>query len=331
MELNLWNNNQLLMEWLNKHSKNILKCDFDFDVANPSSNALIDTISEKMGIKRECIAVSAGISELISSILFSSLWMHVYIFEPEFGLYRRCIQNSMYKNNTTIISLHSVHTINKAVEQYKTENEDLLCVSSPNWFSGERLNYNEIIDLLDSFHGTVVIDESYVDYANIPDELTRLAETHDRLILLRSFSKGWFVSGLRIGYMVSKAYAEYFRNEIIVPHSVSTPSMRIIQDLLKDKKLMGCFQATRNDVIKTREYLKGELMNLEGCRCFQSESNFLTILLDKKFEDKKGDLSELFGVKIMDVQMYDELSIKYWISNMDNAAKMVEFMKKIVQ
>lgn len=328
MELNLWNSNQILLEWLEKHSRTILKCDFDFDIANPSSNSLIDTISEKMKIKRECIALSAGISELISSILSASLWKQVYVFNPEFGLYMRCIRNSMYKNRTTFINMQSVHTLSKSIEQYETNPDDLLCISSPNWYSGERMTYKEIITLLNSFHGTIAIDEAYVDYANEPAALTQLAETHDRVILLRSFSKGWFVSGLRIGYMISKNFAERFRNEIIAPHSVSTPSMRIIQDLLNDEYLMRCFRTTRNDVIKTREYLKSELKPLEGCTCFQSEANFLTMLLDKKYEEEKNALSQVFGVKIMDTQMCGKMSLKYWISNMENAVKLVELMKK---
>ena len=52
MELNLWNSNQILQEWLGKHCRTVLKCDFEFDVANPSSNSLIDTISEKFKIKK---------------------------------------------------------------------------------------------------------------------------------------------------------------------------------------------------------------------------------------------------------------------------------------
>lgn len=45
---------------------------------------------------------------------------------------------------------------------------------------------------------------------------------------IRSLSKGWFVSGLRIGFMISKGYAEEFRDDIIMAHSVSMPSIRVI-------------------------------------------------------------------------------------------------------
>lgn len=328
MELNLWNSNQILQEWLGKHCRTVLKCDFEFDVANPSSNSLIDTISEKFKIKKECIALSAGISELIYSIFSAPLWEKVYIFNPEFGLYKRSVRNSMYINRTIFINMQSIHALSELVEQYETNPGDLLCISSPNWYSGERMNCQEIIRLLDSFHGTIVIDEAYVDYTNEPAALIELAETNDRVILLRSFSKGWFVSGLRVGYMVSKKYAEQFKSEIIAPHSISTPSMRIVQNLLNDEYLMNCFRATRNDVIKIREYLKRELRDVEGCVCFQSESNFLTILIDERFKGEKDTFPQLFGVKIMDIQMNGKTSLKYWISNMENAEKLVELLKR---
>ena len=329
MELNLWNSNQLLQEWLNKHSQNVLKCDFDFDVVNPSSNSLIDTISEKLGVERNCIALSAGISELIFSVFSAPLWNNVYTFTPEFGLYLKCIRNSMYKNAVKIIEMQSVHTLDKLLEEHETTQDDLLCISSPNWFSGERMTYEEILDLLCVFQGTIVIDEAYVNYADEPDMLTRLAETNDRIILFRSFSKGWFVSGLRIGYMISRKYAPKFRDEIILPHSVSTPSMRIAQNLLNDSYLMRCFRATRNDVINTREYLKAELKDLDGCTCFQSESNFLTMLLDDTFEQNKEKLAKAFGAKVMDTVMDGRMSLKYWISSMENAENMVRLLKSI--
>lgn len=329
MELNLWNTNHLLQEWLEKHAKNVLKCDFDFDVVNPSSNELIDTISEKFGIERDYIALSAGISELIFSIFSAPLWENVYIFHPEFGLYAKCIQHSMYKEKVTIMNLESVHMIDHLIEIHQTTPNDLLCISSPNWFFGEKITYEEVEKLLGVFLGTVVIDEAYINYAEEPDTLIQLAETQERIILLRSFSKGWFVSGLRIGFMVSKGYAAKFRDEIIIPHSVSTPSMRVIRDLLNDPFLMKCFRATRNDVVNTREYLKTELDNMEGCTYYQSESNFLTILLDDRFEGRKEELSEAFGAKIMEIRMNGKLNLKYWISDKENAEEFVRMLKKI--
>ena len=329
MELNLWNSNHLLQKWLEKHAKNILKCDFDFDVVNPSSNELIEMISVAFGIERDCIALSAGISELISAIFSAPLWENVYIFHPEFGLYAKCIQHSMYKEKVTIMNVESVHTIDHLIENHQTTPKDLLCISSPNWFSGEKMTYEEVEELLRVFPGTIVIDEAYINYAEEPDALIQLAETQERIILLRSFSKGWFVSGLRIGFMISKGYAAKFRDEIIVPHSVSTPSMRVIQDLLKDSFLMKCFHTTRKDVVKTREYLKIELGNLGGCTCYQSEANFLTVLLDERYEGRKGKLSEAFGAKIMEIRMHGKLSVKYWISDKKNADEFVQILKEI--
>ena len=107
-----------------------------------------------------------------------------------------------------------MHQISEIVRKYETEKNDILCVSSPNWYSGERITYKEVVDLLERFHGVIVLDEAYVDYADSAELMLPLVEKNERLILLRSYSKGWFVSGLRVGFMISKKYGTVFRDRM---------------------------------------------------------------------------------------------------------------------
>lgn len=328
MELNLWNSNQLLQQWLEKHAKNILKCDFDFDVANPSKNYFIEAISKRLSVTKEYLAIGAGISELISSLFTVPLWKNVFIFNPEFGLYSRCINNSMYRNYVTIINNDNIHKVVEHIYEYSTNRDDLLCISSPNWYTGEKMKKEEIEMLLDKFNGVIVLDEAYVDYSELPEELIPLAENEERLILLRSFSKGWFASGLRVGFMISKGYSSFFREKIISPHSVSTPSMRIINCVLSDPYLMRCFEATRKDIVTTREYLKKELDSVLYCKYYQSQSNFLTVLFDPCYLNKRNGIEHEFGVKRMDIDTIKEISLKYWISDMKHATHFINSLKE---
>ena len=164
----------------------------------------------------------------------------------------------------------------------KLKKNDILCVSSPNWYSGERITYKEVVDLLERFHGVIVLDEAYVDYADSAELMLPLVEKNERLILLRSYSKGWFVSGLRVGFMISKKYGTVFRDSIIMPHSVSSSSLRLIAEMEKDVFIMKAFASTRKEVIRIREYLKCEIEKISSCECSKSQSNFLTVILYKR-------------------------------------------------
>ena len=324
MELNLWNSNTILKEWLIDHAGAILKCDFDFDVVNPSSNYLIKSISNRLNISEDYIAISAGISELISAIFSTSLWNNVYILDPEFGLYQKVLKNSWYRERTTVIKNSDVHQISEIVRKYETEKNDILCVSSPNWYSGERITYKEVVDLLERFHGVIVLDEAYVDYADSAELMLPLVEKNERLILLRSYSKGWFVSGLRVGFMISKKYGTVFRDSIIMPHSVSSSSLRLIAEMEKDVFIMKAFASTRKEVIRIREYLKCEIEKISSCECSKSQSNFLTVILYKR--SLSDILKNEFGVKVMSV-LDDRIIVKYWISDKENAEQFIRILK----
>ena len=324
MELNLWNSNTILKEWLIDHAGAILKCDFDFGVVNPSSNYLIKSISNRLNISEDYIAISAGISELISAIFSTSLWNNVYILEPEFGLYQKVLKNSWYRERTTVIKNSDVHQISEIVRKYETEKNDILCVSSPNWYSGERITYKEVVDLLERFHGVIVLDEAYVDYADSAELMLPLVEKNERLILLRSYSKGWFVSGLRVGFMISKKYGTVFRDSIIMPHSVSSSSLRLIAEMEKDVFIMKAFASTRKEVTRIREYLKCEIEKISSCECSKSQSNFLTVILYKR--SLSDILKNEFGVKVMSV-LDDRIIVRYWISDKENAEQFIRILK----
>lgn len=265
-----------------------------------------------------------GLSELISAIFSTSLWNNVYILEPEFGLYQKVLKNSWYRERTTVIKNSDVHQISEIVRKYETEKNDILCVSSPNWYSGERITYKEVVDLLERFHGVIVLDEAYVDYADSAELMLPLVEKNERLILLRSYSKGWFVSGLRVGFMISKKYGTVFRDSIIMPHSVSSSSLRLIAEMEKDVFIMKAFASTRKEVIRIREYLKCEIEKISSCECSKSQSNFLTVILYKR--SLSDILKNEFGVKVMSV-LDDRIIVKYWISDKENAEQFIRILK----
>ena len=261
---------------------------------------------------------------MISAIFSTSLWNNVYILEPEFGLYQKVLKNSWYRERTTVIKNSDVHQISEIVRKYETEKNDILCVSSPNWYSGERITYKEVVDLLERFHGVIVLDEAYVDYADSAELMLPLVEKNERLILLRSYSKGWFVSGLRVGFMISKKYGTVFRDSIIMPHSVSSSSLRLIAEMEKDVFIMKAFASTRKEVIRIREYLKCEIEKISSCECSKSQSNFLTVILYKR--SLSDILKNEFGVKVMSV-LDDRIIVKYWISDKENAEQFIRILK----
>ena len=83
----------------------------------------------------------------------------------------------------------------------------LLLVVNPHAPSGQLSRADAIEALLASFHGVLLVDEAYVDFVDpaLGHDLVPLLAKHDNLLLLRTFSKGYSLAGLRVGYGLGAA------------------------------------------------------------------------------------------------------------------------------
>ena len=80
----------------------------------------------------------------------------------------------------------------------------LTCVVNPHAPSGVLLDTAAIADLARRLSGVLLVDEAYVDFVDpaLGHDLAPLTREFDNLLLLRTFSKGYSLAGLRLGYLI---------------------------------------------------------------------------------------------------------------------------------
>jgi len=74
----------------------------------------------------------------------------------------------------------------------------LLYLCTPNNPTGNALDEATIESVIERFPGVVVLDEAYMEFSDTPGFIGR--HSHDRLLVLRTFSKAWGLAGIRTGY-----------------------------------------------------------------------------------------------------------------------------------
>ncbi|MEZ5558888.1 MAG: histidinol-phosphate transaminase [Pseudomonadales bacterium] len=83
----------------------------------------------------------------------------------------------------------------------------LACVVNPHAPSGTLLPAARIAAWAAEFEGVLLVDEAYADFVS-PDahyDLAPLIGAHPNLLVLRTFSKGYSLAGLRLGYLMGDA------------------------------------------------------------------------------------------------------------------------------
>jgi histidinol-phosphate aminotransferase len=153
----------------------------------------------------------------------------------------------------------------------------IVYICNPTTFSS-RVAHDAIVEILEATrkppNPIVVIDEAYYDCATHPftnKTVAGLIEKYDNLIVTRTFSKGFALAGLRIGYALSNRKTTEGFNKYFSPLGVNSlgyvGAMAAVADI-------GYYDKVRVDLEASKAYLSEEFTKL-GLTVFPSYANFM--------------------------------------------------------
>jgi histidinol-phosphate aminotransferase len=183
--------------------------------------------------------------------------------------YRKVLLNEDFSLNANLV-LEAIDDCTKVV---------FLC--SPNNPTGNLLNRNEMLKIINGFQGIVVIDEAYIDFASEPSWLNDL-DNYPNLIVLQTFSKAWGLAAVRCGMaFASEEILSYF-NKVKYPYNVNLLTQNFVEKELS-------YEERKKEWVKMlldeRDNLIQELKKLSIVKSvFPSDANFVLVkVTDAKF------------------------------------------------
>ena len=81
------------------------------------------------------------------------------------------------------------------------------CVVNPHAPSGTLYSIEQLSEIAQGLNGILLVDEAYVDFVDPTNNYSSipLINKHKNVLILRSFSKGYGLAGLRLGYLMGCA------------------------------------------------------------------------------------------------------------------------------
>jgi histidinol-phosphate aminotransferase len=97
------------------------------------------------------------------------------------------------------------YDVGRVIERLKAERPRIVLIASPNNPTGHSLSGEQLRALLEESGDTLLIlDEAYWGFSeNDSDRVSGLVDAHDRLLVLRTFSKFYALARARIGYALA--------------------------------------------------------------------------------------------------------------------------------
>ena len=246
---------------------------------DPRQGKLKDKLAGIMKLSPEQVFLGNGSDEAIDLLIrvFCTPGAdRIIIMDPSYGMYRVCADI----NDVTVdyAELNPDFSLNaeKILDRVKPSTK-LIFLCSPNNPTSNLLESSEILRVLESFPGMVIVDEAYIDFAGSEGLIPALAR-HSNLVILRTLSKAWAGAGIRLGMALGDPYVILLLSHVKYPYNVNLLTQEKAMEMLDDEKSK---KEWVDMILSERERLAGELEQLEIVKKIHpSDANFLLVQVD---------------------------------------------------
>jgi len=273
------------------------------------SGSLREKIAEVYGFNKENILVGAGASELLHLCLLSFIDQGDEVIIPEISFPPFELITILVRGETKFIPFNtSLDLEYQQVPNLIRPRTKVVVFCNPNNPTGKKLNGDEVEGLINKNQNQVIlIDEANIDFGG--DSLINLTKKYSNLLVIRSFSKGFGLAGLRVGFVVGSKELIYALKRRQTPFVVNVVAQKTALVALDD---LNFLKISREYCQKEREYLEKELSKLDWS-FIPSHSNYLLVNVTSRFKNSNEFVEKVnnLGVGVVDGDNFRGLGGKF--------------------
>ncbi len=197
----------------------------------------------------------------------------IIILPPTYGMY----EVSANINNVLVKKVPLTSTFQIQVEEVLkgiSDHTKIIFTCNPNNPTGTRILDEDILTLIKSFNGLVVVDEAYIDFSDKQSFISQISE-YNNLVILQTFSKAWGMAAARVGMLFADQEVVSILNKIKPPYNVNQLSQEAVLEALG--KVDHKNQMVKN-ILTQKIYLAQELHSLDIIEeIHPSDANFILV------------------------------------------------------
>jgi histidinol-phosphate aminotransferase len=244
---------------------------------DPYQNKLKERISEIKSIAKENIFIGNGSDEIIDltfRIFCNPGKDKALMFTPGYGMY----EVSANINDVEIIkeplNEHFQINIDNIKQTIVDPHLKSIFICSPNNPTGNLMNNEDVIFILENFKGIVFLDEAYIDFTE-EESFIHKVKQYNNLIVSQTLSKSWALAGSRIGTAFAHREIIDLLNKCKPPYNVSSINQDIAHTILKNEFE---FNKKIEFIINERKRMQKELTKIKSIqKIYPSDANFLFV------------------------------------------------------
>ncbi|MDP4184942.1 MAG: histidinol-phosphate transaminase, partial [Bacteroidota bacterium] len=246
---------------------------------DPRQSALKDQISTIKKVPAENIFLGNGSDEPIDLVYRAFCEPgrdRALAIAPTYGMYRVAADINNIGYDEVALNEDFTFSADKLLAAVSPETK-LIFLCSPNNPSANCLDRQEMLKVLRSFNGIVIVDEAYIDFCPQQSLLPLLSE-YPNLVIFQTFSKAWGMAGIRLGMAFASPEIIGILSKIKYPYNINVLTLEEAAKQLTREKEKNHWVET---LLYERTMLAAKLESLEiVSNIFPSDANFLLVKVD---------------------------------------------------
>ncbi|MEK6959449.1 MAG: aminotransferase class I/II-fold pyridoxal phosphate-dependent enzyme [archaeon] len=235
---------------------------------------LISILSKKFGVSEDEIILTNGVDEGIE-LIARCFGQNILAFEPSYYEFVDAPRRNQLRYET--INCFNGKEFKLKYSEEDIKDRSLIYICNPNNPFGI-LSRQEILGLAKKTNALVAVDETYLDFGG---ETT--LKSLPNILVMRSFSKGYSLAGLRIGFIVGKKeYIDQIRTKALYT-SVTSVSVEAAIIALGEEKYFKKLIAG----LKKRKDLFEEFLFKKGFNVVHTNTSNILIKFPSKTDADK--------------------------------------------
>ena len=265
---------------------------------------------------------SDEVLELLFQLFARPSKSNVVAIDPSYGMYQ--VLAEKYNADYRRVGLN---------EQFNLSAKELILrvdpmtamvfICSPNNPTGNHLDVEQIIQVIEQANTLVVVDEAYIDFSERPS-LVQLLGRYSNLIVVRTLSKAYGLAGARLGIAVTSSELVNWMNRIKPPYNVNTLSQRAALERLNATnevaQEIALLKEQRDDLIKALELCPWVF------KVFPSDSNFLLVRVDDAKTRYNALVEKGFVVRNRSTQFNCENTLRISVGTVEENKNLISYL-----
>ena len=195
---------------------------------------------------------------------------NVVAMEPTYGMYKVCADINDVEYRKVLLDEDFQITADRLLAVCD-ENTKIIWICSPNNPTGNNIDPQEVLKVIEQFRGIVIVDEAYSDFSD-QQPWRLILNAHPNLIVLNTFSKAWGRAAMRLGMAFASADIIAMFNKVKYPYNVNQLTQREALAALEEVEKV---QEWVKDILKERVILMEQFEKLSICeKVYPTDANF---------------------------------------------------------